>query len=128
MLFNPILCTGCGRCDSCFLGRAVFVSSGFCFHLRDNVLNFTYCAVVTATDAPPFSLCLCPCHARHGGSHRRPPPGPVHHQGERHQCKQGEPRQRHRSRHRVQEVPTAHAGEEEEEGEEKGNRLHSKPN
>lgn len=50
--------------------------------------------------------------ARHSGRRRRSPPGPVHHQGERHQREQGEPRQRHRSRHRVQEVQTANTGQQ----------------
>lgn len=50
--------------------------------------------------------------ARYCGRRRRSPPRAVHHQGERHQREQGEPRQRHRSRHRVQEVPTAHTGQQ----------------
>lgn len=60
---------------------------------------------------PPTSLCLFLSHVRHRGSHRGSPSRPVHHQGERHQCEQGEPRQRHRSCHRLQEVQTAFPGE-----------------
>lgn len=64
-----------------------------------------------ALDASPLFLCLLLPLSRHGCSYRRPPPGPVHHQGERHQCEQGEPCQRHRSCYSVQEVPETHPGE-----------------
>lgn len=50
-------------------------------------------------------------HVRHRGGRRGSPSGSVHHQGERHQREQGEPRQRHRSCHRLQEVQAALAGE-----------------
>lgn len=110
MLFNPNLCTGCGRCDSCFLGDVpVYVSFGFRSHLQDNVLQLLPLTPL------PLSLCLPLSLDRHGGSHCRSAPGPVHHQGERHQCEQGEPRQRYRSCHRVQEVQTADTGEGEGE-------------
>lgn len=60
---------------------------------------------------PSFPLHLCLSHARHSGSNCRSPPRPVHYKGERYQCEQGEPCQRHRSCHSVQEVSATHAGE-----------------
>lgn len=100
MLFNPILCTGCGRFISYFFWW------GFVWvHLRDSVPW-----LLPLTTQSPL-LHLSPSHARHGSSHRWPPPRPVHHQGERHQREQGEPRQRHRTCHRVQEVPQTYTGE-----------------
>lgn len=50
-------------------------------------------------------------HVRHRGGRGGSPSGSVHHQGERHQREQGEPRQRHRSCHGLQEVQAALAGE-----------------
>lgn len=48
MLFNPNLCTGCGRCDSYFLGCA-----GVCFVL------IQLSPAVVALDASAFSLLVC---------------------------------------------------------------------
>lgn len=95
MLFNPNLCTGC---QGCGCGRC------------DLWLTPAWGWAVVALDVSSFFLPVSLSHGRYGGSHCGSPPGPVHHQGEWNQCKQGEPCQRHCSCHCMQEVQATHTG------------------
>lgn len=100
-------------------------SPQFCVHnviigMFSFPLDFALACIIMCSGYCPWR---CSCffysslsHARHSGSHRRPPSGPVHHQGEWHQREQREPCQCHRSCHCMQEVQTSHTGEPEEKG------------
>lgn len=83
------------------------IFGGVCFILKSACTCVILCSSCCSWRLPLLFV----SHPRHCGSHCWPPPRPMHHQGERHQCKQGEPCQCHCSCHCMQEVPATHTGE-----------------